>query len=93
MQDTHIGVGLDETIDGKHEELVVGRGGFERMPDVDSVLVDGVKNDPRVVVMFVKDRTHDSESFIIEYVVGLGLIGDVELESKVELQEPVGHTV
>ena len=61
------------------------------MPDVNSILVVGVKDHPREAVTFVEDRTR--EGFIIEYVVGLGLIVDVELKSKVELRELVGHTV
>ena len=93
MQDVRIGVGIDETVYGEHDQLVIRWGGFKRMPDVNSILIVGVKDDPGEVVMFVKDHACDSEGFIIEDVVGLGLIGDVELESEVELREPVGHTI
>ena len=93
MQDMCVGVGIDETIYGEHEQLVVRWGGFKRMPDVDRILIVGVKDDPGEVVMFIKDCACDGESFVIEDVVGLGLVRDVELESEVELREPVGHTI
>ena len=79
MDNARVRVGTDESVYGKDEELIVGSSGFKGMPDVDCVLVVGVKDDLRKVMMFVEDRARDSEGFVIENVVGLVLIWDVEL--------------
>ena len=84
MQDTHISVQTDQSIYGEDEELIVRCSGFKGMPNVDCILVVRVKDDSKKVMMFIKDHTCDSKSFIIENVVGLGLSWNVELVTWVE---------
>ena len=93
MQDARVDVGTDEAVYGEDEELIVWCRRFKGMPDVDGILVVGVKDDLGEVVMVIKDGTRDGEGFIIKDVVGLPFLRDVALECKVEFREPVGHAV